>query len=437
MAGFFSILRQNLRSKIGGTAEMKRYLDSLYQDMKQYNEENEGVIKTFDLDSVDVGDVNDLPLELRTVKYNMLERRCKIANVLNKYPELWEPIKYDIGWCYDQQSVWSEMISVFNEYKPYLDDLKLKINKLKAKTGLDVSLKDALDEKNVDLENAPTNTEEINELYYLNELYWDAIATIGDKQGDIVWRALPKVVKDKYVKFVNDKVIELFGGDAILTFFVENFEELYRDKDLQRNFIDRLEQRLNDGFFKNFGQSVKLDLLHDVDNRNSAFYSFDEDKVYFNTAYWSSDVNSLVGVMKHEIFGHYCNSCLANMGLYGGEMKQFINKYTCCTDKDIVSHSSFISSQNNVLHNLVVKSPLLHIEYQAQDVSLETIGKLEKIGYDCYYAVCPESLYVYSNSFEERTAFLLNKTKNIKRKIMAFRKRNGLLSTQEMLSNTR
>ncbi|MBP5485520.1 MAG: hypothetical protein J6Y07_02325 [Alphaproteobacteria bacterium] len=350
--------------------KLRQYAESLYNFVCDSCGQISDMMKSCGLDVLTDGDGNLLPEvdnypELKKLVFERLDKKKELQKILYTHPELWRPIEDDASMYYDEENICQQIDAVHDNDAKYIENLRQRIDKLAVKFGGHIDGATILMDKDADLGDAPTQemADSMNEYFYLYNLYLDALATVADKQDKILWDAVPKVIKDKYVQFVNDKMVEILASDDELAYCVKNFDANQMDPDAYERFARLLERKLNSGIFKNAKRPIKIDLYFNKYAIESGLYNEMTNELKFNTANWGlanakslvQDINIVVGNIKHEIFGHYANSNLSELGLYGTRMKEYMLGIQSC------SHASLVKAMD--IRTIVVKSPWLKQHY--------------------------------------------------------------------------
>lgn len=413
--------------------ELRQYAEELYNFVCDSCGKISDMMKAQGLEALVDENGNLLPEvdKYPDLKNLYLERRAKkkeLNGILYSHPEMWQPIEDDASMYYNDEDVCRRIDIVTNEAQPYINELGKKRQELTQKTGVPVDVLALLRDKDIDLDVVPSKeiVDLMNENFYITNLYLDAKATMGDQQDKILWDAVPKVIKGKYVKFVNDKMVEILASDDRLVDWVKNFDVKRTDPDAHEYFIRVLERKLNSEFFDKVGCPIKINLYFNTKAMESGFYNTVDKSVNFNTAFWAysggkkntCDVNNVIGVIKHEILGHYANYNLSELGLYGSYMKNFMKDVQSCT------HAGLTAAAD--IRVLEAKSPLLKQSYLITLPEQKVIDGLVKSGWKLSYDILRDDFDLYQNTFEERSAWLITPTKNIVRQIDAYRASHGL-----------
>ena len=356
-----------------------------------------------------------------------LERRNKqqeLQQILYAHPEMWKPIEDDASMYYDYDDICKKIEVIQKEGAEYIQEIEEKLEPFMNKFGtLDTGA--VFRDKNAKLDVAldDETASLMNEYFYLIYLYFDALATVGDKQDKVLWDAVPQVIKDKYVQFVNDKMVQMLASDDRLVECIKNFDVNETNPDAHERFIRLLEKKLNDEFFGKVGRPVSINLFLNKQNMGvGGTFNMRTGEISLNTAYWGGlqkpSVDEVVGTIKHEVLGHYANSNLSTLGLYGGRMKDFmceIQKYT---------HSQMVAAIDVCVTEAV--SPLLKQHYVIDAPTNNLLQDLQKNGWDCGIAMLNDDYRLYQNTFEERSAWLITPTHDIIGQIDRYRASHGL-----------
>lgn len=370
------------------------------------------------------GDLNIKEIKSLTEKIEKEERAFE--EFFRKHPEVWEPGKYDIALTYDYKKVQSQMTQIFNQEEPYLKDLKEKIKELEAKTGRVVNLADIVNTEDVNLKTDldPKMVDLLNQQYYLNELYFDTIKNIGDKQGQLLWKSIPKAAKKKYINFMNDLMVEILAENLALAIDVKNFYAVNFVDNFREDFIEYLEYVLNENLLGGYKNKVKFKLGMGEDGFSEGSYNPTNGEIKINEYNWY-DIDSLITTIKHEFFGHYFNQHFPDMGLYGSIMKDYIERqndrnYDFGSIYQLIDYSFF-----SRYHLDFIKSGLTGAEYYIPGITEKELSELQKKGWNLKKCWLSEDYLRYKNSFEEQTAYAITPTKNIQKQVDLHRIKYG------------
>ena len=418
--------------------ELRQYAESLYHFVCDSCEPISNMMESCSLSALTDENGNLLPEvdnypELKKLFLERVHKRHELQKILYSHPELWRPIEDDASMYYDEKKICQQIDAVYDNDAKYIEGLRQKIDQLANKLGGHIDFVSLLKDKDADLGDAPSQelTDTMNEYYYLYNLYIDALATVADKQDKILWNAVPKVIKDKYVQFVNDKMVEILASDDELTYCVKNFDSNQTDPDAYERFAKLLERKLNSGIFKNAKKPVKIELYLNKYAGVGGFYNEANGEIKFNTANWGitsakswvQDVNTVVGTIKHEIFGHYANANLSELGLYGTRMKEYMLGIQSC------SHSNLVSVMD--IKTIVAKSPWLKQHYSISMPPQKVRQEMDKYGWKMFSTGLRDDYDLYQDCFEERSAWLLNPTHDIERQIDDYRANHGLCAIKK------
>lgn len=370
--------------------------------------------------------INGLPADMKE-REELLKKYPDLHDVYNKLydaaneagritianPWLWKPGK-DVGNYYDIGAVQDRMIAIVNaeeEYMNYLDQRN---------TELETKLKDS-----------PDNQDLINEQNYTMALLDDLLATTGDKMVEIWWNAIPRIIKEKYAKYMDDLMICALGSNKLLSGVAKKYNKLKGEQkeEICAVFITMLVSDLNDTIFKDC--PINLRVYADYDNEIGGFNLKDgkNETVGFNVPQINEKVDKMVGTLKHEILGHYIDAHYPNFGLEGEAMRKFVSNQDIGYGGEIFCHGCI-----EFECSLVAVSPLLKQQYSLNplnDLDNEEVMELgtilDKSGWTVWYLSGLEENVDYKNIMTERSAWLLHDTtKNVVRKIDAYRAARGL-----------
>ena len=413
--------------------KISRYVDRLYDIKQQCIEDMKILMDRYNIQNFFDGELsNPSPEVLKhpdmVVLYEKISKyENKFFTIFRKYPGIWKPGEEDIALTYDHESVQEQMDQIYEQEEWYLDDLEEQIAELSKKTGVNITINETLNLEDFVID--PKLDEEqanlLDKQIYLTYLYYDAVFTIGDKQGDLLWNSIPKVAKKNYIKFINDSMLEVLAQDDVLAYSIKNFSVLRWRPDLQEKFSKHLEYSINNKFLKDCDYKLKVNIIRNEKTLYIGYYRADEGiKINLHRI---KDVDYFVGVLKHEIMGHCFNKYVSNNGLYGETMKDYIycnNESLFRSGKygQLIDHSL---EQNFNGCSVSIKSVLTNNEYFITGASESELQELGDQGWLVYDRYEKNDYYMYRNSFEERTAWAVTPTKNIQKQIDAFRaKRN-------------
>lgn len=439
---FFSAIREKARDfayihNAKNRQNLREYIDKLYEthqtDLRVLSKllKKSGLHHIYHKDGTFNTKVNDYP-DIKALNDKIEKDDETLQQLFRKYPELWIPGKDDISLTYDWKKVQSEMMKIFHQEEGYLKDLLDRIDKLSEKTGQEASLGDARCSADVvlDSEIDADKAELLNEQFYLTSLYWDVVATIGDKWDNLLRKSVPKIAEKKYIKFMNDKMVELLASDETLASYISHFELVLISPDLKSDFIKRLTGKLKETFLAKSGKKLDIEIINERLNGAHGSYSLVYKKFIYNIAYWKS-ADFVIGSVKHEFMGHCLNDLIPNMGLYGEKMRNFIhNKSEALFDLDffgtVPGHSMFKSTLLVPTKDVCARSPLTRTDYSIQNLTDEEEDKIYDSGWEIFHCPVQSEIWEYRNGFEEHSAVVLSPTKNICKQVAAFRSKHGL-----------
>lgn len=406
------------------------YLEELYKIKEQDKATIKDLIKKSAAQIQDKGDLNTDVLNIKEIK-DLTEKIEKeeraFEEFFRKHPEVWVPGKYDVAFTYDYRKVQSQMTQIFKQEEPYLKELKEKIKELEAKTGKVVSLADIMNTEDVDLKTdlEPQMVDLLNQQYYLNELYFDTVKNIGDKQGQLLWKSIPKVVKKKYAEFMDGLMVEILAENLLLAFDIKNFYVVNFIDKFHEDFTGYLGYVLNENLLAGYKNKVKFTLGIGEDGFSEGTYNPSNSEIKISEYNWY-DVDCLIMTIKHEFLGHYFNQHFPDMGLYGSIMKDYIEQQNY-ENYDFGAMSQFIdSSFSNRGYFDFVKFGLTYTEYPVPGVTEKELKELYKNGWIPKKCWLSEDFQRYKNSFEEQTAYAITSTKNIQKQVDLYRVKHGL-----------
>lgn len=413
--------------------ELRQYAESLYHFVCDSCDPISNMMESCGLTALTDENGNLLPEvdNYPELKKLFLERVCKrneLQKILYTHPELWRPIEDDASMYYDEDKIRQQIDAVYDDDAKYIEGLKQRIDQLANKFGGHIDLVSILRDKDADLGDAPSQemADSMNEYFYLYNLWLDALATVADKQDKILWNAVPQVIKDKYVQFVNEKIVEILASDDELSHYIKNFDADQTDPDSYERFARLLERKLNSGIFKNAKKPVKIELYFNKYAGIGGLYNEATGELKFNTANWGianakswvQDVNTVVGTIKHEIFGHYANANLSELGLYGTSMKEYMLKIQSC------AHANLMAAMD--VKTIVAKSPWLKQHYSISMPPQKIRQEMDKYGWTMFSTMLRDDFDLYQDCFEERSAWLLSPTHDIQHQIDDYRAKHGL-----------
>ena len=418
--------------------ELRQYAESLYHFVCDSYDPIFNMMKSCGLGALTDENENLLPEvdnypELKKLFLERVRKRSELQKILYTHPELWRPIEDDASMYYDEDKIRQQIDAVYDDDAEYINDLRQRISQLANEFGGHIDLVSILRDKDADLGDAPSQemADSMNEYFYLYNLWLDALATVADKQDKILWNAIPQVIKDRYVQFVNDKIVEILASDDELACYIKNFDTNQTDPDAYERFARLLERKLNSGIFKKAKKPVKIELYFNKYAGVGGLYNDTTGKLKFNTANWGmadsdslvQDVNTVVGTIKHEIFGHYANANLSELGLYGTRMKEYMLGIQSC------AHANLVAAMD--VRTIVAKSPWLKQHYSISMPPQEVRQEMDKSGWKMFSTVLRDDFDLYQDCFEERSAWLLNPTHDIQRQIDDYRAKHGLCAIEK------
>ena len=167
--------------------------------------------------------------------YNKLyEAAHEAGRITIGNPWLWTPGK-DVGNYYDIGAVQDRMIAIANAEEEYSEYLHKRINELEAQ-----------------IKKSPNNQDLINEQNYTMALLEDLLATIGDKMIEVWWNAIPRIIKEKYAKNMDDLMICALGSNEFLAGVAKKYDKLQGEEKeaICAAFVTMLVNDLNDTVFE-------------------------------------------------------------------------------------------------------------------------------------------------------------------------------------------
>ncbi len=348
--------------------------------------------------------------DLHKFYHDLYNNAEEISGIMINNPWLWTPGE-DVGYYYDINGVQEHITNIVNSEEAYMADLQNQMDKVDAKIQ-------ASSVENQDL---------INQKNFLMDLNDDVIATIGDRILDMWWNSIPRIIKEKYAKFMDGLMICALASDDVVVGLVKAYDILPGDAKTCAcaTLITMLVEDLNNTFFKE--HPITLEVYSNPKDDHSGVNK--GDIVKFNVDKIGKNVDELVGTIKHEIFGHYIDRFYPDFSLVGGTMQKFVNENLVNVCGSVFCHGHLQTE-----YGLVAISPLLKQQY-ALNLSnnlnakkLKKLGtRLEKSGWAVAILRGKEFWESYLNIMTERSAWLIDKqTKDVVRKIDEFRAKNGL-----------
>ena len=419
-------------ARVENLEKLRKYAEELYAFVCDSYDPISKLMEHYGLDHLADEDGNLIPeleqyQDLRELYVERVRKKEELQAILYKHPEMWRPIEDDATMYYDNYEIQKQVDAVAQQDAEYLGELTAKMQEFAKVLGpIDISA--LFLDKNAVLDTAPNKEQAdlMNEYFYTAYLYFDALATVGDKQDKILWNAVPKVIKDKYVQFADDKMVEILASDDRLVECVKNFDGTQTDPDAHERFIRLLEQKLNTELFNKTGHPISMDLYFDKYGLAAGQCNQTRGTVSFNTAHWgkidnsmseSPDINNVIGTIKHEILGHYANFYLSEMGLYGKDMKDFMKQIQQWT------HGELTAALDTRV--LVAISPLLKQHYVIEMPQKDVLQELKGQGWSFGYYQLKDDFELYQSNFEERSAWLITPTSDIVGKIDRYRAAHG------------
>lgn len=293
-----------------------------------------------------------------------------------------------------------------------------QIRKLETENPESIAIQKQINELN-------QNTE--NEIEYLNALLDDAKKTVGDKQNLVWWDAIPQEIKDKYVQYMDDKIIQILAEDPEITYYIQNWDYVKDGTKFYEDFLQDVERKLNSELFpKNNGVSI---VPYADPNDLKTGYHADGGEIGFNTTrFQGEDIEKTVGVMKHEILGHHIDEVMPNYGLQGKTMQNAIPNFEISGNKEILSHGNTDFNNGSIITE--AKSPILGTKFSISDASEATKQALRANGWEVSQTVDIDTYNRYLGEITEREAHSITPTSNVQDKVEAVRKSMGLPDAQ-------
>lgn len=314
------------------------------------------------------------------------------------------------------------------EQYPEYKDLSVKIaseqrvlekQQREAKRLIDTEEEDILkiDAKIKELENTytPEYEDYLNEVYYAQELYDDALKTRGDKLNVEWWNAIPQEIKDKYVQAVDDNMMDILAGNEEIVKSINNWDAVKNDPDAYKNFMEKVVQEVNKQMPN--GQEIRIDIYNDPNVSTAGLNNSYLKQMEMNAHYYmGADVEEPVGLVKHELLGHQFDVSNPNMGLQGETMQDFVrseNYSRYAGTEKIHSHGNADDRITNAV------SPLTRTHYSVGDISDEAADALRDEGWAVYRQSDNDTYSRYRAEITEQAAHSVTPTTNVKSKVNA------------------
>ena len=332
-----------------------------------------------------------------------------VSRLMINNPWLWEPGR-DVGLYYDTTALKYRMMKIVDGETDYMAGLHKQLEDLDNKIA-------ATKVPNQDLE---------NEKNYLVGLLMDEIETIGDRLNTEWWNAIPRIIKEKCHKNMDDLMVELLASDDNIARYIKNYKSL-NSIFVSPLVLKMIETRINDKI-SNIAPPVNFVFMFSQQDGFAGGIDMETGDICFNLQYMGKNVNGFVDTLKHEVFGHHLDEHCPNFGLRGQEMIDFVDGSFHAVNGKIVSHT--LNSEECI----IAISPLLKQSYFVPDITKGAIKKLHDAGWrfmQVEYQDC-DSVYNYKNMMHEKNAWLIGKTKNVVRKIEKYRRCHGLPYIEKM-----
>lgn len=307
-------------------------------------------------------------------------------------------------------SEYNDLYAKFESERKILDKQSWDMQKAIAKENPDVA---KLNKQIDDLEHtySPEYETYLNEQEYVQELLKDAKKTVGDKKNVVWWDAIPDEIKEKYVGFMDEKMVQILSEDTELAMGVKNFDVVYNDPELYSNFIGTLDKKLNEYVFDpNNAHRIKMSSYDDAGSRIGGWHSGSGGVGINRLNSMNQSLDGTIGTVKHEVLGHHIDQAMPNYGLQGELMQDYIKS----TNKGFSKYSSHGNSDPDII---IAKSPILGTEFSISDASEATKKALENEGFIVYSVSDPDSYRHYRAEMTEQEAWLLTPTSNTAEKV--------------------
>ncbi|MBO7053027.1 MAG: hypothetical protein J6W27_01180 [Alphaproteobacteria bacterium] len=339
-------------------------------------------------------------LDLAELDESCTKKRDRALQFFRQHPEAWQPGD-EIGYFYDVDELQRQIKNEFNVELEYMRPLLNHIGEIDAK----------LKNKNADVQ----SMEDLqNERYYYVAVLDDARKTLGDKIQEMWWNAIPEVIKQKYAKSMDDKMVAILAENDDLGRFVRDFDGTDNNLKACRRFVKTLEKEFNERIFKGSDQKVRFAIATRKDFNCNGNYDGNEKKiaVRFNDfAYYPID--ELINTIKHECLGHHVDNVCPTLGLQGHIMQDFIEE---------LFNGKLITHGTGPRFFATAKSPLLKQHYCVDGMTEEEKAALAAQGWFFFKKSDAFEFAKYRAIFTERSAFSLEQTGDYMNKINAYRK---------------
>ena len=328
--------------------------------------------------------------------YKLMAVTEESSNIMIKNPWLWRPGQ-DAGMYYDVSGLQERMMKILAKETDYLENLFQQIDDLDKKIAAS---------KNQDLQ---------NQKFYLQELVSDAVETVGDQLNEEWWNAIPRIIKERCQKYMDDVMTEIIASDDVIAAYIKNYKKVKDDIFVSGFVLRIIEDKLNSKISK-IVPPVKL-FLGDLNQCTGVNDGIGD--VIFDFQNMGETEDKFVDTLKHEVLGHHLDMHCPNFGIRGDTMVRFADENLNAKNGMIVCHE-----QNSMY--LVAISPLLKQEYPVYDITKKAFKKLSKEGWGFAYSQCADAYEKYKNQMGERNAWLIGETKNTVKKIDEYRECRGL-----------
>ncbi len=393
---------------VDNTKNVRDLCVKYWQDYQEYREQRAKLIeyyygKSSFTSSKDYFQALFDHFDLVELDYICSQKKDKALLFFRQHPEAWQQGD-EIAYFYDSDKLQEQIRKTFNVELDYMKDLLSNIDTLDAKLNIATNANDAKAIEKIQ-----------NEHSYLVAVLDDARRTMGDKIQEMWWNAIPEVIKQKYAKSMDDKMVAILAENDDLGRFVRDFDGTDNNLKACRRFVKTLEKEFNERIFKGPDQKVRFAIATRKDFNCNGNYDGNEKKiaVRFNDfAYYPID--ELINTIKHECLGHHVDNVCPTLGLQGHIVQDFIEE---------LFNGKLITHGTGEKFFPAAKSPLLKQHYCVDGMTEEEKSLLAKQGWNFFEEADDFEFEKYHAIFTERSAFSLEQTGDYANKIGLYRQR--------------
>lgn len=340
---------------------------------------------------------------LAKLDYICNQKRDHALLFFRQHPEAWQQGD-EIAYFYDSDKLQEQIRKTFNVELDYMKDLLSNIDTLDAKLNIATNANDAKAIEKIQ-----------NERSYLVAVLDDARRTMGDKIHEMWWNAIPDVIKQKYAKAMDDKMVQILAENNDLTLFVLNFYVSDPTLKVCRRFVKNLEKEFNRRIFTDPKQRVQFAVATRSDFDCSGNYTYDNQKIAIRFDDFSySTIDEMINTVKHECLGHHVDNVLPTFGLQGNVMQDFVKE---------LFNGKLVTHGKGEKFFPAAKSPLLQQHYCVDGMTEDEKSLLAKQGWNFFEEADDFEFEKYHAIFTERSAFSLEQTGDYANKIGIYRQR--------------